>query len=119
VDVSPLSTLGALCLAALPAGENAPALFKRLFLWGLSMTVVAAVLCQLFMGVMARALLTAAPAGRWRRRDGPRWPASRGHSSRRASSAASTAARAPMKPIFEWVPSQNGLLGEPPQRQSE
>jgi hypothetical protein len=54
VDVSPLSTLGALCLAALPAGENAPALFKRLFVWGLAMTVVGALISQLFMGVIAR-----------------------------------------------------------------
>jgi len=54
VDVSPLSTLGALCLAALPAGENAPALFKRLFIWGLAMTVVGALISQLFMGVIAR-----------------------------------------------------------------
>jgi di/tricarboxylate transporter len=55
VDVSPLSTLGALCLAALPAGENAPALFKRLFVWGLAMTVVGALISQLFMGPIARA----------------------------------------------------------------
>jgi len=54
VDVSPLSTLGALCLAALPAGEDAPALFKRLFVWGLAMTVVGALISQLFMGVIAR-----------------------------------------------------------------
>jgi Na+/H+ antiporter NhaD/arsenite permease-like protein len=54
VDVSPLSTLGALCLAALPAGENAPALFKRLFIWGLAMTVVGALISQIFMGVIAR-----------------------------------------------------------------
>jgi di/tricarboxylate transporter len=55
VDVSPLSTLGALCLAALPAGENAPSLFKRLFVWGLAMTVVGALISQLFMGPIARA----------------------------------------------------------------
>jgi hypothetical protein len=44
VDVSPLSTLGALCIAAAPAGSE-QALFKKLLLWGLSMTVVGAVLC--------------------------------------------------------------------------
>ena len=42
VDVSPLSTLGALCLAAAPAGTDTRALFRRLMLWGLSMTVVGA-----------------------------------------------------------------------------
>ena len=55
VDVSPLSTLGALCLAALPAGGDADALFKRLFAWGVSMTLVGALLCQLFAGGLARA----------------------------------------------------------------
>lgn len=55
VDVSPLSTLGALCLAALPAGGDADALFKRLFVWGVSMTLVGALLCQLFAGGLARA----------------------------------------------------------------
>src|SRR5207237_4636121 len=33
-------------------------------------------------------------------------------------SASATAAFAPWKPIFECVPSQNGLMVEPPQRQS-
>jgi hypothetical protein len=27
-----------------------------------------------------------------------------------------TAASAALKPVFEWVPSQNGLVVEPPQR---
>ena len=54
VDVSPLSTLGALWLAALPAGGSAPVLFRKLFVWGLSMTVVGALLCQLFAGALAR-----------------------------------------------------------------
>ena len=53
VDVSPLSTLGALCLAALPVGEPAPVLFRQLFIWGLSMSVVGAVLCQLFAVTLA------------------------------------------------------------------
>ncbi len=53
VDVSPLSTLGALCLAALPASGSAPKLFRQLFIWGLSMAVVGAILCQLFAGVLA------------------------------------------------------------------
>jgi Na+/H+ antiporter NhaD/arsenite permease-like protein len=47
VDVSPLSTLGALCVAALPAGEMSRRLFNQLLAWGLSMTVVGAALCWL------------------------------------------------------------------------
>ena len=53
VDVSPLSTLGALCLAALPPNEPAPVLFRQLFIWGLSMAVVGAILCQLFANGLA------------------------------------------------------------------
>lgn len=45
VDVSPLSTLGALCLAAAPAGTDTRLLFNKLLAWGLSMTVVSAALC--------------------------------------------------------------------------
>ena len=48
VDVSPLSTLGALCLAAAPPGTNERRLFTQLLLWGCSMTVVAAIVCWLF-----------------------------------------------------------------------
>ena len=48
VDVSPLSTLGALCLAAAPPGANAKKLFNQLLAWGISMTVVAAIVCWLF-----------------------------------------------------------------------
>lgn len=47
VDVSPLSTLGALCLAAAPPGTDTKKLFTQLLLWGCSMTVVAAVVCWL------------------------------------------------------------------------
>ena len=54
VDVSPLSTLGALCVAAVPDGPSATVLFRRLMLWGLSMAVVGAVLCQLLAGTLAR-----------------------------------------------------------------
>jgi di/tricarboxylate transporter len=45
VDVSPLSTLGALCLAAAPRGTDTRALFNKLLAWGLSMTVVGATVC--------------------------------------------------------------------------
>jgi di/tricarboxylate transporter len=47
VDVSPLSTLGALCLAAAPPGTNTKKLFNQLLAWGVSMTFVAAVVCWL------------------------------------------------------------------------
>jgi di/tricarboxylate transporter len=47
VDVSPLSTLGALCVAAVPVGEMSRRLFNQLLAWGLSMTVVGAGLCWL------------------------------------------------------------------------
>lgn len=50
VDVSPLSTLGALCLAAAPPGTDSRRLFNQLLAWGLSMTVVAAVVCWVFFG---------------------------------------------------------------------
>lgn len=45
VDVSPLSTIGALCLAAAPAGENTRLLFHKLLAWGLSMAGVGAIVC--------------------------------------------------------------------------
>jgi Na+/H+ antiporter NhaD/arsenite permease-like protein len=46
VDLSPLSTLGALCLAGAAADESR-ALFNKLLAWGLSMSVVGALLCYL------------------------------------------------------------------------
>jgi Na+/H+ antiporter NhaD/arsenite permease-like protein len=45
VDVSPLSTIGALCLAGVAAADEHRALFNKLLAWGLSMAVVGAVLC--------------------------------------------------------------------------
>ncbi|MEZ5286962.1 MAG: SLC13 family permease [Vicinamibacterales bacterium] len=45
VDLSPLSTIGALCIAAIPAGEDPRKLFNQLMAWGLSMTVVGALIC--------------------------------------------------------------------------
>jgi Na+/H+ antiporter NhaD/arsenite permease-like protein len=50
VDVSPLSTIGALCIAAAPAGHDTRVLFNKLLAWGLSMCVVAAGVCYLFFG---------------------------------------------------------------------
>jgi len=54
VDVSPLSTLGALCVAAVEDPETARKLFRELMAWGLSMTLVGALLSQLFAGPLAR-----------------------------------------------------------------
>ena len=50
VDVSPLSTIGALCIASIPAGPGSRRLFNQLLVWGLSMTVVGALICWLFFG---------------------------------------------------------------------
>jgi di/tricarboxylate transporter len=46
VDVSPLSTIGALCIAGLvPGTEDPRVLFNRLLAWGLSMTIVGSIAC--------------------------------------------------------------------------
>ena len=45
VDVSPLSTIGALCIAG--AGDESRTLFNKLLAWGLSMAVVGALLCYI------------------------------------------------------------------------
>jgi Na+/H+ antiporter NhaD/arsenite permease-like protein len=50
VDVSPLSTIGALCLACAPQAEDHRALFNKLMAWGLSMAVVGAALCWIAFG---------------------------------------------------------------------
>jgi di/tricarboxylate transporter len=47
VDLSSLSTTGALFLAAAAPGTDVRAMFNRLLAWGLSMSVVAALLCWL------------------------------------------------------------------------
>jgi len=49
VDVSPLSTIGALCLASV-TGEESRRLFNQLLAWGFSMTIVGAILCYLVFG---------------------------------------------------------------------
>jgi di/tricarboxylate transporter len=53
VDVSPLSTIGAICVAALGHAAAARDLFRKMLLWGLSMIVVGAVLCQWLAGWFA------------------------------------------------------------------
>ena len=45
VDLSPLSTIGALCIAALPAGTDGRQLFNQLLAWGMSMVIVGTVVC--------------------------------------------------------------------------
>jgi di/tricarboxylate transporter len=52
VDVSPLSTIGALCIAAIPASEDPKALFNKLMVWGMSMTVVGAIACYIIFGLL-------------------------------------------------------------------
>ncbi|MFM8395950.1 MAG: C4-dicarboxylate ABC transporter, partial [Acidobacteriota bacterium] len=56
VDVSPLSTLGAMCVAAVKNQDDSRRLFNQLFIWGLSMTIVGALICQLFAGWFAKIL---------------------------------------------------------------
>ncbi len=48
VDLSPLSTTGALCIAAISSGENIRSVFNKLLVWGLSMTVVGGIFCYIF-----------------------------------------------------------------------
>ena len=50
VDLSSLSTVGALYLAAAAPGTDTKKLFNQLLWWGLSMSVVGAVLCELLFG---------------------------------------------------------------------
>ena len=47
VDMSSLSTVGALFLAAAPAGTDTRRMFNSLLAWGLSMSIVGALLCWL------------------------------------------------------------------------
>lgn len=52
VDTSPLSTLGALCVACAPEHEDKSKLFRNLLVWGLSMSVVGGVVYLLFFGIL-------------------------------------------------------------------
>ena len=47
VDVSPLSTIGALCIASAPSSADRRLLFNQVLVWGLSMSVVAALGCSI------------------------------------------------------------------------
>jgi len=53
VDSSPLSTIGALAIASAPPEEDRHLLFTRVLAWGLSMSVVGAVYCYVFFGLLA------------------------------------------------------------------
>jgi di/tricarboxylate transporter len=52
VDGSPLSTIGAICVASAPASEDRRSLFNRTLYWGLSMSIVGALICQIFFGLL-------------------------------------------------------------------
>ena len=54
VDVSPLSTLGALCIANAAADVDRKRLFNQMLAWGLSMCVVGAIVCYVFFGLMMK-----------------------------------------------------------------
>jgi hypothetical protein len=51
VDLSSLSTVGALFIAGAAPGSDVRALFNGLLVWGLSMAVVGAALCWLLFGL--------------------------------------------------------------------
>lgn len=52
VDVSPLSTLGALCIANAAPDVDRKRLFNQMLVWGLSMCAVGAVVCYVFFGLL-------------------------------------------------------------------
>ena len=49
VDVSPLSTIGALCIAAAAKTFETRPLFNRMLLWGFAMAPLAALVCQVLL----------------------------------------------------------------------
>ncbi len=52
VDTSPLSTLGALCIACAAENEDKAKLFRNLLIWGLAMAVVGALVCYVAFGIL-------------------------------------------------------------------
>ena len=52
VDGSPLSTIGAICVACAPASEDRRSLFNKALYWGLSMSIAGALICQIFFGLL-------------------------------------------------------------------
>jgi hypothetical protein len=51
VDLSSLSTVGALFMAGAAAGTDTRRMFNSLFAWGMSMSVVGALLCWILFGL--------------------------------------------------------------------
>ncbi len=52
VDGSPLSTIGAICVASAPVTEDRRSLFNKALYWGLSMSIAGALICQVFFGLL-------------------------------------------------------------------
>lgn len=52
VDISPLSTLGALCISNAAPSVDRHRLFQHMLAWGLSMCVVGALVCWVFFGLL-------------------------------------------------------------------
>ena len=48
VDMSPLSTTGAMCLAGISDAAQVRPTYNKLLAWGLSMTIVGAIGCWIF-----------------------------------------------------------------------
>ena len=52
VDGSPLSTIGAICVASAPVSEDRRSLFNKALYWGLSMAIAGAIISQIFFGLL-------------------------------------------------------------------
>jgi len=52
VDGSPLSTIGAICVASAPVSVDRRVLFNKALYWGLSMSIAGALICQIFFGLL-------------------------------------------------------------------
>jgi di/tricarboxylate transporter len=52
VDISPLSTLGALCISNAAPDVDRKRLFNQMLVWGLSMCLVGALVCWVFFGLL-------------------------------------------------------------------
>ncbi len=52
VDGSPLSTIGAICVASAAASEDRRSLFNKALYWGLSMAIAGAIICQICFGLL-------------------------------------------------------------------
>ncbi len=52
VDTSPLSLFGAICIACAAETEDKGKLFRQLLIWGFSMSLIGALLCYVFFGIL-------------------------------------------------------------------